>query len=394
MNTVKLPYITLLLLISFASVNAVLFSPALPMIANFFGVSEGRAQLTISWFLVGYALGQLIYGPIANRFGRKNAIYSGVILQIISSTACGLSGWMHSFTLLIVARFLLALGSGVGLKMTYTLINETHDAIQASKKLSYLMIAFAMTPSIGVMLGGVLTAYFGWESTFYAGTLYGLILLFLATQLPETKLIRDLDAFKLDHLISGYLTQFKNINILFGGFLIGCGTCFVYVFATLAPFIAMDLMHMKSSTYGFANLLPPVGLMFGSWCSAHLINKYKIHHVILLGMVLSFLGAGLMLFLVLSNAMPFISLFMPMFICYFGLSMTTANIVTLTLKNVEDKAHGSAVLNFFNMGLVTVVILSLGYFSLKIILLPFMLIVISVGMLCVFPRWSPIKKAT
>src|SRR5579864_6635516 len=88
----QLPFFTLLLLISFASVNAVLFTPALPNITHFFGISEDIAQQTITWFLIGYAVGQLIYGPIANRFGRKHALYTGIGIQIISSLFCVVAG--------------------------------------------------------------------------------------------------------------------------------------------------------------------------------------------------------------------------------------------------------------------------------------------------------------
>src|SRR5436190_17052493 len=108
MNTnTHLSFFTLLLLISFASVNAVLFTPALPAIANFFAISDSTAQLTITWFLVGYAIGQLIYGPIANRYGRKPALYVGISLQIFSSLLCVLAGKLHLYSLLVTARFLL-----------------------------------------------------------------------------------------------------------------------------------------------------------------------------------------------------------------------------------------------------------------------------------------------
>ena len=80
--THQLPLVTLLLMISFASVNAVLFTPALPNIAHFFAISDSIAQQTITWFLIGYAVGQLLYGPLANRFGRKKALFAGVSLQI------------------------------------------------------------------------------------------------------------------------------------------------------------------------------------------------------------------------------------------------------------------------------------------------------------------------
>jgi DHA1 family bicyclomycin/chloramphenicol resistance-like MFS transporter len=151
---VRLPFATLLLLISFASVNAVLFTPALPTIAHYFGVAEDTAQQTITLFLIGYALGQLIYGPLANRFGRKPALYIGITLQILSSLLCVLAGVLNEFWLLVLGRFLLALGSAVGLKMTFTLVNESYEPKVASRKMSYLMLAFAITPGIGVAVGG------------------------------------------------------------------------------------------------------------------------------------------------------------------------------------------------------------------------------------------------
>src|SRR5471030_3210138 len=109
-NKPNLPFITLIMLISFASVNAVLFTPALPNIAHFFSITHAAAQQTITWFLIGYALGQLVYGPLANRFGRKPALYGGISLQIVSSLLCALSAAMHEYALLILGRFMLALG--------------------------------------------------------------------------------------------------------------------------------------------------------------------------------------------------------------------------------------------------------------------------------------------
>lgn len=150
-------FFTLLLMISFASVNAVLFTPALPDIAVFFGVSSGIAQHTMSWFLVGYTFGQLLYGPLANRFGRKPALYTGICLQIFSSLLCVFSGKLHLFSLLVLGRFLLALGSGVGLKMTFTLVYEYYTPEVARQKIAYLMLYFALMPGLGIALGGLLS---------------------------------------------------------------------------------------------------------------------------------------------------------------------------------------------------------------------------------------------
>jgi DHA1 family bicyclomycin/chloramphenicol resistance-like MFS transporter len=210
-------FITLLLMISFASVNAVLFTPALPDISAFFSLTDATTQQTITWFLIGYALGQLLYGPIASRFGRKPALYTGISLQIISCFICASAGLLHCFSVLVVGRFMLALGSGVGLKMTFTIVNECYEPKIASQKISYLMLAFAITPGLGVALGGFLNAKLGWMSCFYASALYGVLLLYLTRRLPETSNPLDQNALKLSHLLHAYGTQFKNRQLICGG---------------------------------------------------------------------------------------------------------------------------------------------------------------------------------
>lgn len=366
----QLSFITMLLMISFASVNAVLFTPALPAIENFFAISTALAQQTITWFLIGYALAQLVYGPLANRFGRKPALFFGIILQIVSSFICIFSGITHDYTILILGRFLLALGSGVGLKMTFTLINESYDPLIASRKISYLLVAFAITPGLGVMLGGFLNTYLGWQSTFYAGAIYGIILLFLTMKITETKKILDLNALKLKHLLKAYASQFQNMKIISGGMLMGGSTCFVYVFAALAPFIAINMLNMSSAAYGTANLLPPIGLVLGSIFSAYLSNKYPLTFIIRLGIYITLAGSGMMLLFVLMKLSVLLILFIPMMLCYFGLPLILANASTIAMNHVSDKAHASAVINFVNMGFATLIVVLIGFLPSFKLLMP------------------------
>lgn len=380
----RLPFFTLLLLISFASVNAVLFTPALPSIAQYFGISEDTAQQTITWFLVGYAIGQLIYGPLSNRFGRKPALYAGISLQILSSFLCVLAGVIHEYWLLVIARFMLALGSGVGLKMTFTLVNECYEPKMASQKTSYLMLAFAITPGVGVALGGILNTYYGWTSCFYACAFYGLALLFFVARLPETQKILNYNALKLKHLLHGYSSQFCNSQLIAGGLLMGSATCFVYVFAAIAPFIAINIFGLNSSEYGLANILPPIGLILGSIVSARLSKKYALSSIIRVGILIASLGAILMLALMLMQWPILLSLFLPMIIIYFGLCFVLANASATAMSHVSDKAHGSAVMNFINMGLATLVVLSIGAFSMKTLLLPTIYIVLCIPMMGIF----------
>ncbi len=254
---------------------------------------------------------------------------------------------------------------------------------QEPQKNIYLMIAFAITPGLGVMIGGYLSSHFAWTSTFYASALYGVILLLLATKLPETKKELDFDALKIDHLIKGYLAQFKNLQLIAGGLLMGGATCFVYVFAALAPFIAMNKMHMSVATYGIANLLPPIGLVLGSLVSAKLAKIGKPTFIITLGIIIALIGSIVMLILILIKSSALFALFVPMMLCYFGLALVFANASAIAMRNTSDKAHGSAVMNFINMGLVTLIVLSMSAISIYSFLLPAIYIGICIFMMLI-----------
>jgi MFS transporter, DHA1 family, multidrug resistance protein len=374
------PFFILLLMISFAAVNAVLFTPGLPALAHFFKISNDSAQLTITLFLIAYALGQLVYGPLANRFGRKPALYIGISLQIAASLLCVSSAYLPSYTLLLIGRFLLALGAGVGLKMTFTIVNECNEPQAASQKIAYLMLAFAITPGLAIALGGFLTLHYGWISCFYAGACYGLILLLLVTRLPETLLVKDNDAFKLSHLLPEYHQQFKNKLLVSGGLLMGGSSAFVYVFAALAPFIAINAFHLSSDEYGLLNLIPTIGLFAGSMSSAKLALRCSLSTLIFWGIVINTGGALLMLIATLLSLPIVISLFLPMLIILFGLSFVLPNASALAMSQASDKAHASAVMSFVNMGLATLAVLSIGYLPFSTLLLPLLFVCFSLLM--------------
>ena len=385
-----LPFFTMLLMISFASVNALLFTPALPDIAAYFAITHDTAQLTISWYLIGYAVGQLLYGPLANRFGRKPAIYGGIILQIISSLICVSAGTFHNFSILVIGRLLLAFGSGVGLKMTFTLVNECYPPKIAGQKISYLILAFAITPGLGAALGGVLNQNFGWTSCFYAGAVYGLILLALTTRLPETVSQLDYNALKLQHVLQSYTVQFKNYRLVAAAMMMGVSTCFVYTFAAIAPFVAITILGMNSAEYGLANILPALGLGAGSLISAQLAESFDQSIMIKGGISIAMIGASWMLVAAFLHADAIQSIFVPMMIIYFGLSAVLANASTIAMSDVEDKSHGAAVMSFINMGLATVVVLLLGFLPMSAYLMPGLFLIYCI---VIFQLYQTINKA-
>lgn len=379
----SLSTVALLLLIAFASINAVLFTPALPDIATYFHIPAVIAEQSVTWFLIGYTGGQLVYGPISSRFGYKKTLYLGITIAMMSCFICITAGYLHQFNLLLFGRFLLALGSGVGLKMTYTLVNENYPPSVAAKKISYLVLSFAVTPNVGIAIGGYLNYYFGWLSCFYASIVYAMILSCFVIKLPEKKTTRDHQALKWRHILRSYQSQFSNSQLIAGGLLMGCCAAFVYVFAAIGPFIAINLYGLSSTNYGLANLLPALGLVAGALVSAHYSTFYSFMTMILAGIGMTAAGVITMLIAVSLDYSAMLAIFFPSIFVFFGLSLIIPNASTLAMSATRDKTHGSSVMSFTNMAFATSTVLLLGLFKIKAILLPMTFMTISLLMFMV-----------
>ncbi len=360
MNNTPFPWLTFLLMISFASVNAVIPTPALPEITHYFEINNDQVQLLMSLYLIGYAVGQLIYGPLANRLGRKPALYVGILVQILSNIVCIMAGVLHCFSLLPIARLFMGLGAGVGLKMAFTLVNEMCNNRIAAKRIAILVIAFAIAPGLAVGISSVILSLFSWQGCFYFALGDGLVILILVSRLQETLSTPDNNALNISYLITKYRRQFQNKSIIQGGVLLGCASSFIYLFATWAPFISITGNGYSEKTFALMNLLPTLGMLFGAITSAYLTHFFSSSFIMKLGVRFATFGVLTMLYAYIIDFSLVYSLFLPMTLINFALSFVFANASSLALRHCDDTSNGSAVMNFINMGMTAIIVLTIG----------------------------------
>jgi DHA1 family bicyclomycin/chloramphenicol resistance-like MFS transporter len=371
-TTLRLPMLTLLMLISFGSICATLFTPGLPTITTYFHVSQSFAQLTVTLYLMGYALGQLIYGPLANRFGRKKAIYVGIGSEIVAALLCALSSPLHNITLLLIARFIMALGASTGVTMTFTLIADVYAQQQAAKIVSYLILAFAIMPGIGMSIGGFLVENFQWEYCFYVLALYGVLLGISMVWMPETAKSLDKQATQTTVLIKNYLHQLRDKRLMLSATILGLNTTYIYLFVVLAPFVAIELLHLHPDQYGVWNLLPATGMLVGAFLSAKLSEHLSSLLIIYSGIVMT-VASVMLLFAALAIFPNKYSLFLPMFLVYIGLTTILPHVSTLATSHANDKSNASAVMNFTNLSVSGMIVsLTVIFSSHSLLLLPMM----------------------
>lgn len=386
------PQLSILLpLVAFPAVSAVLFTPGLPTISAEFGLSVGQTQSTMTTYLLGYALGQLPYGPLSNRFGRKKALYIGLSLAITGALLCAIA---PSFELLLVARFIQALGACVGLKVCYTMIADSYDQANSAKMISRMLIAFALLPNIAIAVGGWLTHLFSWQSCFYFLAVYGAFILFLTTLLPETSKSLDPHALKIRSVLQGYLTKFKNKRLVISGLMMGCSSAVVYTFVSKSPFIGISTIGLPPEVFGTYNLIPLIGMLGGSLLSAKIAGRYPLKNILNYGIAAALVSALTMLILFAVGYINPMTLFVPMIFTHMASCCVYANVSSFGLSHTKNKSNGSAVLNFLNLSTtVAAVFMSEFIYPELPILLPLSFLFFYSGMLLLRTRLPKLDGA-
>jgi len=369
--------------VSFASVTGLLFTPALPSLGKDLGISENMAEWTISIFLVGYSLGQLPYGPIANRFGRKPALYIGTTLALLGSI---LAYAANSFGVLAAARFLQALGSAVGLKASFTMISDFHEGPQATESIALHSLAFGITPGLAIAAGGFITASFGWKGCFLFLIFYSLLIGLLAFFLPETARRLDPHALQVKNVIQGYRSQFKNPKLILYSLIVTSCTSIFYIFAALSPYIGMDRAGLSPAGFGLWNLVPAAGMVAGALAARGVAKTSPFRRTIWLGIGLAGAGAFAMgVFFLIEISAP--GMFLTQAAIQAGMSLVWSNANAQALGASSDKSNASAVIQFINIGGACVSSFLASFIpGAPPLLLPASTIILLITMACLFKK--------
>ena len=232
--------------------------PALPLMAQDLGVSEGAVQQTVTVYVIGLALGQLVYGPLSDRFGRRPILLAALTLYCLGGLAAALAGDIHH---LIVARLVQALGGCGGLVLGRAILRDTSDADRAASRLALLNLVVAIGPAVAPVIGGYVALWFGWRVDLASMALLGAFTLAATlVTLPETAASRGLSESMLDRY--GRLLRSKR----FIGYAVGgaCTTTSFYAYLTASPFIFVDQLHRPVQEVGLYYLLVFFGISLGS----------------------------------------------------------------------------------------------------------------------------------
>lgn len=352
--------LVLMVLFSFLSLAAVVFTPAFPELVKEFRLSNSEAQWMMTIFLLGTAIGRLPYGPLANRIGRKNTLFVGLVVSMIGTL---ITIFADTYLIVCAGRFVQALGCAVTLKIGYTMVGDLHEGSSATKVLSYGMLVYAILPGIGAAIAGFLTPWFGWQGGFWFFLFFTIALILSCFSLPETSSQKDLKALHLKKIALGYAAQFKDVHLVLWGCLMGLSTAVLFVFSQEAPFVAIDLMGISPQKYGLFYLVPAFGIAAGSLLTVWLADRLSALMGMLIGILGILIGTMAMLVFFLSGWASGWSLFLPQVIVQLGDALLYTNASSEGLSEASDKSNASAVMLFINSLVAVLGTFLVGYFA-------------------------------
>jgi DHA1 family bicyclomycin/chloramphenicol resistance-like MFS transporter len=268
-------------LVAFQAISTDLYLPALPSIAADLDADPSSVQLTLSVFLAGFGIAQLLYGPLSDRFGRRPLLLLGTGLYVVASVACMLAGTIGQ---LILFRFLQAIGASCGPVLGRAVIRDLYSPAEAARILAYLAAAMTLAPVAGPILGGWLTMNFGWRSSFAALALFGLLLKGgIVLLLPETNRCKDPHATRPDRLAAGYLRLLLDRAYL--GFTLVAALIYggIFVFISSSSYLMIATVGLSPTTYGFCFAAVVLGYTTGSLLTGCLGSRLSLRTMLGLG---------------------------------------------------------------------------------------------------------------
>ena len=347
-------------LVAFGPISTDMYLPSLPALVTAFDSDVATVQLTLSVFLVAFAIGMLVYGPLSDRFGRRPVLLVAITIFVLASIACVFAPTIEA---LIAARALQAFGCCAGPVLARAVVRDVYGRDRAATVLSYMGTAMAVAPAVGPIAGGWLQVAFGWQSVFWVVTGFSfLALVGVYTMLDETNAHRDPAATSPRGLVTNYAALLR--HRIYVGYVATVSACYCVIFCFISgsSFVLIDVVGLTPDLYGYCFATMVVGYMTGSFLSARLGPKVGIDRLILAGGAIATVSGGAMAAFAWTDHVSVATIVIPQTVAMIGVGLTFPNCQAGAIGPFPTMAGAAAsLLGFCQMGIAAGVGLAIGH---------------------------------
>jgi DHA1 family bicyclomycin/chloramphenicol resistance-like MFS transporter len=335
-----------------------MYLPSLPHLTRALGATPAAGQLTLSAFLVGFAAGQIIYGPLSDARGRKPVLIGSLCLFTFGSALCALAPTIET---LIVARFLQALGGAGPVVLARSIVRDLYSGARAARELARMATILGLIPAVAPLIGGVLENAFSWRAAFVLLTfLLAGETLIVALGLPETIKVRA-GSISVRSVLASYgaLLRHKGFVAYLGLTTIAFAGLFAYI--STSSFILQTLYGLSEIAYGAAFAIGVLGYVGGTLSAGPLVRARGLDGAIGVGSAAVAIGGVMMLVMVLLGPRTPASIVTPMMVYLFGVGLVMPQAMACALQPFPERAGAaSSLVGFSQMTFAAIIGIALG----------------------------------
>ncbi|HOX81680.1 MAG TPA: multidrug effflux MFS transporter [Chryseolinea sp.] len=255
-----------------------MYLPGFPAIATDLSTTIDKVQLSLTAYLVGIALGQILYGPLLDRFGRKNPLYAGLAIYVLASIGCAFT---DSISSLIVMRFLQALGGCAGIVAAQALVRDLFPVNKTAQAFSSITLVISVSPMIAPTVGGYMTSAFGWQYVFLVlGVITFLIMGAVYFYLPDGRGANAEMSLKPKAVLSNFYVVIKEPQFFVYAFAGGLATAAPFAYIAGSADVFMNIYKLSEHQYGWVFAFLAFAMIGSTQLNRFLLKKFKSEQII------------------------------------------------------------------------------------------------------------------
>lgn len=340
-----------------------MYLPGFKNIAEDLYTDEKHVTFTLTSYFIGIAVGQLVYGPIVDKYGRKKPLLVGLLIYIIAAIGCAVS---FNIEMMIVMRLLQALGGCVGMVASNAIISDTYEIDKRAKAFSSIMLVMGVAPLIAPSIGSIFLEQFSWNYIFYFLAFFALLVtLLIYFFLPETSIYMHSDKLKIKTVSRNYFEVLKNKTFLFytlGGSL---SMSILFAYISSASFVFITVYGLDKVTFSTIFAINAFGLIAGSYLNG-ILTKYVYYIKIanIASIVLSVISFVILLFIYFNPDFPYQLVVVSLFSILFTVGFINPNATAASLSPFKGNVGtASALGGAMRMGVGALVAATIGIFQ-------------------------------
>jgi MFS transporter, DHA1 family, multidrug resistance protein len=318
-----------------------IYLPALPMLRSALAASEAQTLFTLSAFFIGFGAGQLLLGPVSDRFGRKRPLLAGLVLYIVASIGCALA---TSMSTIVLWRFLQAAGGSAVPMIVQSMVRDLYNRNESARVLSLNLLVTASAPIVAPLIGGQVLLWFDWRAVFWVLVAFGVVAFLAALLLPETLEPSRRNQARPLAMLLGYVALLRTPRYV--GY-VACSTSYFFcLFAFIAgsPFVYIEHFHVPPQYYGFLFGVNMIGMIAASYVNSRIVVRYGADRLLRLACGVGAAGSVVLLATGASGLGAIVGLALPLFLVLSLLTTVASNAVSGALAVAQNRAGAGAAL--------------------------------------------------